>query len=140
VWSGFITNEVVRARQWGLDIVTLPVYEYGIQNYQNLIYTSQETLATDPDRAVRFLRASLRGWEWVVKNQTLAVDAMLERFPEMAAEREFHLASFEASIPLIVPGGTRIGSLDCGPDQFQGQQLPEKFCDTVILERAWDGE
>ena len=79
VWAGFITNEVVRARQRGLDIVTLPMYEYGLQDYDNMLFTSQASLAEDPGRAMRFLRASLRGWEWAVENPTQAGAGDVER-------------------------------------------------------------
>ncbi len=93
VWAGFLTNEVVRARLRGLDLVTFPAYEYGAKYNDNMIYTTREALAADPDRAERFLRATLRGWEWAVANPSEAVDIMLERFPEMAADADFHLAS-----------------------------------------------
>lgn len=68
VWKGYLTNEVIRARQQGFDIITWPFYEYGIQEYSNMIYTSQALLNSNPDKAVRFLRASLRGWEWAVEH------------------------------------------------------------------------
>lgn len=113
VWGGYITDEAVRARQKGLELVTLPLYEYGLGSYANMVFTSKNTLETDPDLAVRFLRASLRGWEWAVDHPVEAVDLMLTRFPELASERDFHLDSFQASIPLVRPGGVPIGSLDC---------------------------
>ncbi len=148
VWAGFLNDEVVRARQQGLELVTLPLYEYGIHNPALTIYTGQEWLATNPDRAARFLRASLRGWEWAVENPTEAVDAMLELYPEMAAERDFHLASFDASIPLIHPGGVRLGTIDCAAwyahellaDLPTSSASTEGLCTTSILEAAWEGE
>jgi NitT/TauT family transport system substrate-binding protein len=93
-------------------------------------------VATNPDLATRFLRATLRGWEWAVENPAESVDLMLEMFPEMAAEREFHLASFNASIPLIRTGDTPIGWLDCQTKQFHGPSLSEGLCTTDILMRA----
>ena len=140
VWAGFLTNEVVRARQRGLDLVTFPAYEYGARYNDNMIYTSRQTLAADPERAERFLRASLRGWEWAVANPGEAVDIMLERFPEMAAEADFHLASFQASIPLILPGGVSLGTLDCSAPQYMGEPLPDEFCSDEVLSRAREGD
>ena len=148
VWAGYLTNEAVLARQQGLELVTLPLYEYGIHNYSAAIYTGQESLAANPDRAARFLRASLRGWEWAVENPTEAVDVMLELYPDMAAERDFHLASFDASIPLIHPRGIRLGTIDCAvwyahellADLPTSPASGEGFCTTSILEAAWEGE
>lgn len=140
VWAGFLTNEVVRARQRGLDLVTFPAYEYGAKYNDNMIYTSREVLADDPDRATRFLRATLRGWEWAMANPGEAVDIMLERFPEMATEADFHLTSFQASIPLILPGGVSLGTLDCSAPQYMGEPLPDEFCSDEILRRVREGE
>ncbi len=140
VWAGWLTNELIRARQREPDLVTFPAYEYGARYNDNMIYTSRQLLAADADRATRFLRASLRGWEWAVANPGEAVDIMLERFPEMAAEAEFHLASFQASIPLIVPGGVRLGVLDCSAPQFMGEPLPPEFCSDEVLNRTLEGD
>ena len=144
VWAGYLNNEVVRARQQGLELVTLPLYEYGIQTNALTLFASQEALAAHPDRAARFLRASLRGWEWAVENPTEAVDIMLDLFPEMAAERDFHLASFDASIPLIRPSGARIGTIDCAAwgehELLADLESSEGLCTTTVLKAAWEGE
>ncbi len=69
---------------------------------------------------------------------------MLQRFPEMAAEQDFHLDSFIASIPLIRPHGIRIGAIDCA--DWQAQELfsklesAEGLCTTSILDTVWEGE
>jgi NitT/TauT family transport system substrate-binding protein len=141
VWAGFLTNEVIRARLQGIELVTFPLHEYGIEISSTVILVSQASLADKPDRAVRFLRASLRGWEWAVENPTEAVDIMLESFPEKAAERDFHLASFDASIPLVRPPGIRVGTLDC--EQWAGNELLaelgplEAYCTNTILSAVW---
>ncbi|MBT4310151.1 MAG: ABC transporter substrate-binding protein [Anaerolineae bacterium] len=140
VWAGWITNEVVVARLRGLDIITLPLYEYGIKNNDNLIFTRQEMVRDHPDLVERFLRATLKGWEWAVENPAAAVDIFIEQFPDEAGSRDFHLGSFEASVPLIVPGGTLPGSLDCQAGQFREEMLDEAFCNHLILQRLRDGE
>ena len=140
VWAGWITNEVVRARLQGLDVITLPFYEYGIKISDNMVYSSRDLMDNDPDLAERFLRATLRGWEWAIVNPAAAVDIFVELFPDELADREFHLGSFEASIPLIIPGGTRPGSLDCRAPLLQEEMLDEAFCNDEILQRIWDGE
>ena len=136
VWAGWIINEVIAARQQGLDIVTLPLYEYGIHNNDNMIYTSQALAASDPEMVVGFLRASLRGWDWAVQHPAEAVDLFIARYPEQAARRDFHLAAFEASIPLIEPRGVRAGNLDCSAPQFRDVILKPELCDSSFLQKA----
>jgi ABC-type nitrate/sulfonate/bicarbonate transport system substrate-binding protein len=124
-----------------LDLVILPLYEYGISTVAQTVVARQATLASDPDLAVRFLRASLRGWEWAVEHPTEAVDIMLALYPQMADERDFHLAAFDASIPLILPPGTRLGAIDCPAwrelDVLSNLPSTEGLCTTEVLEAAW---
>ncbi|MBD3304787.1 hypothetical protein GF339_00385 [candidate division KSB3 bacterium] len=142
VWAGFLNDEVIRARQQGLELVTLPLYEYGITTVAQTVATSRALLESTPDLAVRFLRGSLRGWQWAIEHPTQAVDIMLRRFPEMEAEREFHLAAFDASIPLILPPGTRLGSIDCEAWRqhhvLADVESAEELCTTKILEAVWE--
>lgn len=144
VWGGYLNDEVVRARQQGVDLITWPVYEYGVPSQAQTVTVGQETLASDPDLVARFLRASLRGWEWAVENQATAVDIMLELYPELADEREFLQASFDATIPLIRPPGIQIGSIDCeewaADPLFDDLESTAGLCTTAILDavRAQD--
>ncbi len=140
VWKGYLTNEVIQARQQGFDIITWPFYEYGIQEYSNMIYTSQALLEGNPEKVTRFLRASLRGWEWAVEHPEAAVGIMLEMFPEMAPDRDFHLQAFRASIPLISYQVVPIGSIDCQKAKSKGIVLPPRFCTDEILRKVWRGE
>jgi ABC-type nitrate/sulfonate/bicarbonate transport system substrate-binding protein len=143
VWAGYLTNEIIRARRQGLELVVLPLYEYGIATVAQTIATSQTLLESRPDQAIRFLRASLRGWKWAIEHPSEAVDIMLKLYPEMADECDFHLAAFDASIPLILPPGTRIGMIDCeawrSHELFANLKSTEGLCTTEILEKAWAG-
>lgn len=138
VWAGWVTEEVVRARMQGIEVVTFPLHEYGIYRNAVEVYTSQTLLETDHDLVERFLRASIRGWDWATKNPEAAVEIMVVMFPEMAAERDFHLESFWASIPLIVPGGSRLGEINC--ETWEASELladledKDDTCTTEVFE------
>ena len=142
VWAGFITNEVARARSKGLKLVTFPFYEYGLTDLGNYIYANKEYLANHQSQVSRFLRASMKGWTWAVDNPSAAVDIFLGKFTRMAPERDFHLASFMASIPLIRPSGVQVGSIDC---RMYVSNLkidiknPAELCTDRFLETAYRG-
>lgn len=144
VWMGFLNEEVVLARQQGLELVTLPLYEYGILTTVDSLFASQQLISDNPDLAARFLRASLQGWEWALEHPTEAVDIMIEHYPELAPDREFYLASFDAYIPLVRPPGKDLGDIDCQRwlDDMLLAELPttEGLCTIHILELAWAGE
>lgn len=141
VWVGFLTDDVVRARQQGLELVTFPLYEYGIEDTNMALFTSQQLLNDNPDTVIRFLRATLRGWEWALQHPDEAVDSMIIHFPELAADRAFHVSSFDALIPLIQPSGTRLGAIDCQQwvknERFADLNTTEGLCTTSILEAVW---
>lgn len=140
VWAGFINDEAVRARLKGYDIVTLPVHEYGVRTVARTIYITQDIRKNNPDLAERFLRASLRGWNWAITNPEKAIDLLLGMYPELGGEREFHLASFHASIPLLIPPGTEFGEIDCHKwlDNSLLADLPSRdnLCTAEIFEAA----
>ena len=100
--------------------------------------------SADPEQARRFLRASLRGWQWAIDHREAAVDMMLARFPAMAKERAFHLASFTASLPLIIPGGKRLGSIDCQrwlkSPALATYPVKEELCTIAILQDIWESD
>ncbi len=66
---------------------------------------------------------------------------MIDLFPKMASEKQFHRFSFEASIPLIIPPGKKVGHLDCNSWKnnpiFSNLTHVDRLCDTRFLENAW---
>jgi ABC-type nitrate/sulfonate/bicarbonate transport system substrate-binding protein len=140
VWAGFIQDEPVRARLAGLEIVTMPYHEYGERTIALTVFTGRALLDSEPDLAERFTRASLRGWRWAVENPVAAIDLMLEARPELVAGREFHLASFRASIPLLLPPGAALGEIDCENWRDHvlraAMQTREGVCTTRIYDAA----
>ena len=141
VWAGFITDEVVRARLRGIELVTFPLYEYGITLYGNHLFTRTGMLKKKPEIVSRFLQASLEGWIWAVDNPRRAVDIFLSVFPEKKKERDFHQGSFNATIPLIRPQGVRVGALDCAA-YFSRMKINHKpspeLCTDEFLKAAWE--
>jgi ABC-type nitrate/sulfonate/bicarbonate transport system substrate-binding protein len=144
VWAGFIQDEPVRARLAGLDIVTLPFHEYGERTVALTVFTGRALLDSEPELAERFTRASLRGWRWAVENPAAAVDLMLEAQPELAPGREFHLAAFRASIPLLLPPGAALGEIDCenwrGHELLAGLPARDDTCTMRIYDAAFSGD
>ena len=140
VWTGFITDEVIRARLRGIELVTFPLYEYGITLFGNHLFTRTEMLKNKPETVSRFLQASLEGWIWAVDNPRRAVDIFLSIFPEKKEERDCHQGSFNASIPLIRPQGVRVGALDCAAYNSRvniSRKPSPNLCTDEFLKAAW---
>lgn len=140
VWAGYVSNEVVRARLKGIELIIFPLYEYGVTLYSNHLFTRAEMLKKKPETVSRFLQASLEGWIWAADNPHRAVDIFLSIFPEKKKERDFHQGSFNATIPLVRPEGVRVGALDCDAYisrvKIDRKPSPE-LCTDEFLKAAW---
>lgn len=136
IWAGFITEEVVLARLKGIEVTTLPLYDYNAGGSSVTMFTTQHLLQTNSDLAVRFVRASIRGWQFAIDNPTLAISQMLAAYPELSEDFDFYLASFEATIPLIIPSGADLGDIDCDDwnahEQFNNLKSTDNFCTREI--------
>ena len=42
--------------------------DYGVHFYGNIIFATDNLIATNPELLTRFLRATLKGWAYVIKN------------------------------------------------------------------------
>ena len=75
------------------ELVVFPYDEQGVSTLEDGLYVLEENL-TDPafvDKAARFLRASMKGWEWASNNSDAAADIVLEN-DMSGAQTEKHQA------------------------------------------------
>ncbi len=107
VTSGFITNEVIRARNAGYQLNLIYPDDYGIHFYADTLFTTDALMASDPDLVRRFLRATLKGWTYAVENPTQVAPIVLHYNPK--ADTTHETAFMTASIPLVNTGEDHIG-------------------------------
>lgn len=140
VWSGFLTDEVVKARLAGFELTTFPLYDYGVRSNAVTIYASHTLLRDNPNLAINFVSATIRGWQHAIDNPTESIVDMMELFPSLTETQEFYLASFLAAIPLMLPSGARLGEIDCeawlGNIPLSSPYPVDKFCSTEIYSAA----
>lgn len=60
------------------QLVSLLWADYGFQAYSNSIITTDKMIEENPDLIKRFIRASLRGWEWTLQNPEEAIKILGE--------------------------------------------------------------
>ncbi len=63
------------------QLVSLLWADYGFQAYSNAIITTEKMTEENPDLIRRFLKASLRGWEFTLKNPEEAIKILAEYHP-----------------------------------------------------------
>ncbi len=116
VWTGYLTNEVITARQQGYELNVIYPDDYGIHVYGDTMMTTERMIEENPDLVERFLRAALRGWSYAIENPDEAVAITLKYEEELDEAQQ--RAMMEAQIPLIQTAEDEIGWMRA--DVWQG--------------------
>ncbi len=141
-------NEYWQVIDAGLPAEELVVFKYedqGVATLEDGIYVLESSLK-DPakvDKLVRFLKASMKGWDWAVKNPDEAAEIVLEN-DETGAQIEKHQKRMMGEIAKLVgvnPKGT--GWLDPAAYERTVKVLLSGQSDPVISKEpqgAWTHE
>jgi NitT/TauT family transport system substrate-binding protein len=109
--SGFFsTNEPVQARRDDHDLSLIFYSDYGVPVYVNPIFTTDAMVAEDPELVERFVRATLRGYEYAISNPEEAADITLEY--DDSLDIGLQTATMKAQIPIIDTGDAPLGWMD----------------------------
>jgi NitT/TauT family transport system substrate-binding protein len=107
VRSVYLTNEVLTIRAAGYKINIIYPDDYGIHNYGDTLIAADSLIAAQPDLALRFLRATLKGWTYAVENPAKVGAMVLQYNPQ--ADANLEIDKMTASIPLVNTGEDYIG-------------------------------
>jgi NitT/TauT family transport system substrate-binding protein len=107
IWPAYMTNEVLTARQQGYEVNLILPDDYGVHLYGDTLVTTDQLIQENPDLVLRFLRATLRGWQWAVENPAEAGPLALKYDPDLDADHQ--VAQMEAYVPLIHTGEDHVG-------------------------------
>lgn len=130
VLPGFALNEPLSLREKGYDVNLIYVADYGINFYADVIFTREDVLAKKKDSIDRFLRATLRGYEYALAHPNAAVASTKIRAPE--AKEEHELAMLEVSASLWRPTtNSQLGKMELANW--------EAIQETLISTRVQDG-
>ncbi len=70
-----------RAAELGVKLVSLHPSDYGIQFYGDTLYTSGKLTRERPELAEKFLRATLKGWQYALNNRTEIAERISNSLP-----------------------------------------------------------
>ena len=66
VMSAYLTDQPFYFQQRGIPVNIINPQTYGLDFYGDLLFTSERELQAKPGRAERFVRASLKGWQYAL--------------------------------------------------------------------------
>jgi NitT/TauT family transport system substrate-binding protein len=110
VWSGNLNREVVKSSLEGKKLSLIFPHEYGIDNYDQLLVTRNDTIAQNQSLVSRFVRATLKGWQHAIRNPEEAGSVIAQWQP--ANDAAFHTATLQLLIPLIDTGEHPLGWIE----------------------------
>ncbi len=132
------------------DLITFKYEDEGVATLEDGVYTLEASLA-DPamvDKLARFLKASMKGWDYAVANQAEAVDIVLEN-DETGAQTKEHQTTMMQEIAKLVgenPKGTgwldeaayerTVGTLMSGGSDPVINKAPEGAWTHAVMEKA----
>ena len=109
VWSAYLNAFVTEVELAGYKINRIYPDNYGVHFYGNSLFARDDFIAANPELVTRFVRATLKGWTYIIENPT-EIGALMRKYkPDADQARE--LAGLTASLPLINTGEEAIGRM-----------------------------
>lgn len=135
--AGYLSNEPFYYRQKGLQLNIIDPRSYGIDFYGDNLFTTDHEIRNNPERVEKVLRATLKGWDYALKNKEEILDIILAKYnPDLDLEK----LRFEAKVidqmilPDLIPIGdihpkryARIAELYYRLGLSKSPELPEGF-------------
>jgi NitT/TauT family transport system substrate-binding protein len=118
-----MTPDAYRAAEAGVRpderLTIFDVNAEGVAMLEDMIFTSEPFLSSEANRdiAVRFVRASLRGWEYARDHRSEAVEILLAQDADGSMNRLHQALMLDAVIDLIWGSGGELGYLE--PNLFE---------------------
>ncbi|MGB5966562.1 MAG: ABC transporter substrate-binding protein [Sulfurimonadaceae bacterium] len=78
--SCYLSNEPFLLEQRGIAYTVFDPKEYDFDFYSDILFSSEEEIANNPDRAERFREASLKGWTYAFSHIEETVAIILDRY------------------------------------------------------------
>ncbi len=99
VWPGYTINEAIVAQRKGYEINQVRPEDYGVNMLGDTLFTSEMLLHTNPALVMRFVRATIKGWQWAVDHPEVAAKIALQY--DNSLDLDHQIAMMKASVPYI---------------------------------------
>lgn len=103
-YYGWATNQGVMLQTRGVDIAIAYMNDLGVPGYAGVLIASDETIDTNPDLLVRWLRAEIRGWQWHMDNPEEMAVLMVEEYGQRGLDLEAQIAESKMMADFVPVG------------------------------------
>lgn len=109
--SGYMTNEPYLYESKGVSIHMIEPLNYGVDFYDDILFANEKLLKKNPEKVQRFLKASIKGWEYALKNQEEIIHLIKNKYN---SEKPLSSLRYEAlqTKKMIAPDWVEIGDIN----------------------------
>jgi NitT/TauT family transport system substrate-binding protein len=132
VWGAYSNGLLIAVQQAGYPVNIIYPDDYGVHFYGDVLVATEDTISQQPDLALRFVRASLKGWAYAIENPAVASQLITKYEPK--ADLALENLRMAANLPLVNTGEDFIGWMK--PETWAGmeQTLREQHVLTTTLD------
>lgn len=109
VIDAWVTNEVVTMTTEGVEYNAIFAYEYGVDMYPDLVFTTEDYIKNNPKVVQGFVNATVKGINDTLAEREKAAELTVARDASLSLEVE--LAAIGQGVPLLVPAGSKAGMM-----------------------------
>jgi NitT/TauT family transport system substrate-binding protein len=121
---GWIINESVSIEEAGQTPSNILFTDYGIENYNFVLFTTEDMIANHPETVQGLVTGLLEGVQFVISNPETAIQHVLEFNSEV--DEDAQLRRLQTAIPLMNVPGVPLGSMTPEIWNFMAQLLIEQ--------------
>ncbi|MEG3638526.1 ABC transporter substrate-binding protein [Magnetococcus sp. PR-3] len=124
-FNAYLSNELFSMQQQGIATVALNPRTYGIDFYSDILFTTEEELAHNPERVKKFREATLKGWAYALEHVEEIIELIIQQY---GSEKSPAHLRFEANAiqSLILPKLVKLGHMNPGRWQHMAEQFVQQ--------------
>lgn len=91
-YYGWATNQGVMLQTRGVDIHVAYMNDLGVPGYAGVLFATDESLESNGDLLVRWLKAEIKGWQWHLEHPEEMAVLMVEKYGQRGLDLEAQTA------------------------------------------------
>lgn len=116
VLDSYITDQPFILRQKKIPFNTIAPASYGIDFYGDCLFTTATTLKNDPEKVKAFVKASIKGWKYAMKNPREIINLIKKKYKVKDSVEQLEFEA-EKMKDLMLPDIVEIGHMN--PDRWK---------------------
>ncbi len=129
--TAFFSNEIIKLREAGVPFTVFDPSEDNLFVMQLELFTTQNEYKHHKERTEDFIKASIKGWEYVFAHQQESIETIYKKYNPNHLSKEDIAKEAKAVEKMILPYTYEIGSIDKSFLKKQSK-LFEKYYDIEV--------